>query len=129
MARGKLRIRQRGSRQQWAQARTFKEFSGAEGEPGVEAADGPPKPPPGDDLIASTRCGLCGVVVEQRLRDRKRVVLLPHALCISCDEVRCEDCWLAEEDRCGVDDEHEFLEVHYAEGGAAQVADFGSWIG
>src|SRR5919202_3540441 len=113
MARGKRRIRQ-----QWAQARTFKEFGsgdevavdGVIGEP-----SGPPKPLAGDEVVATTRCGLCNVVVEQRRRDGVRLVLVPYSLCISCDGVRCQECWAAEDDACADADEHEFLEVQYAE--------------
>ena len=131
MARGKLRIRQRGSRQQWAQARTFKEFTGEEGAVAGGAAEslGPPKPLAGDEVTATSRCGLCGVVVEQRRRDGGRVVLFPYSLCISCDEVRCQECWAGDDDFCGDDEEHEFLEVHYAEEGAPQVADFATYVG
>jgi hypothetical protein len=126
MARGKLRIRQRGSRQQWAQARTFKEFGSSDeatvdGAPGE--ASGPPKPLAGDEVVASSRCGLCNVVVEQRRRDGARVVLVPYSLCISCDGVRCQDCWQAD-DACADADEHEFLEVHYSEAGSARTTDF-----
>jgi hypothetical protein len=127
MARGKLRIRQRGSRQQWAQARTFKEF-GSGDEPTVDGANGeangPPRPLAGDEVVATSRCGLCNVVVEQRRRDGARVVLLPYSLCISCDGVRCQECWQADDDVCADADEHEFLEVHYAEAGIARTADF-----
>jgi hypothetical protein len=130
MARGKLRIRQRGSRQQWAQARTFKEF-GSGDEVGVDGVigepSGPPKPLAGDEVVATTRCGLCNVVVEQRRRDGVRLVLVPYSLCISCDGVRCQECWQAEDDVCADADEHEFLEVHYAEGGAARTADFATF--
>jgi hypothetical protein len=130
MARGKLRIRQRGSRQQWAQARTFKEFTGEDGAAdGAVEVTGPPKPLSGEDVTATSRCGLCGVVVEQRRRDGTRVVLLPYSLCISCDEVRCQECWAAEDDFCGDDEEHEFLEVHYAEAGAPQTTDFATYAG
>jgi hypothetical protein len=135
VARGRQRIRQRGSRQQWAQARSYKAF-GADGqeataEPGSvdgEAA-GPPKPLSGADVVASTRCGLCNVVVEQRLRDGRTVSLVPYALCISCDEVRCQECWAAEDDLCDDDVEHEFMEVHFGEDGRPAVADFASWEG
>jgi hypothetical protein len=130
MARGKLRIRQRGSRQQWAQARTFKEFGSADDAPdggAVAEADGPARPLAGDEVVAASRCGLCNAVVEQRRRDGVRVVLLPYSLCISCDGVRCQECWAAEDDACLDADEHEFLEVHYAEAGAARTADYASF--
>src|SRR5919204_1719084 len=120
MARGKLRIRQRGSRQQWAQARTFKEFGSSDGAAVNGAggeADGPLKPLAGDEVVATSRCGLCNVVVEQRRRDGARLVLVPYSLCISCDDVRCQECWELEDDFCADADEHEFLEVHYAEAG------------
>jgi hypothetical protein len=130
MARGKLRIRQRGSRQQWAQARTFKEF-GSGDEAAVDGAigepSGPAKPLAGDEVVATTRCGLCNVVVEQRRRDGARLVLVPYSLCISCDVVRCQECWEAEDDVCADADEHEFLEVHYAEAGTPRTADFASF--
>ena len=138
MARGRQRIRQRGSRQQWAQARSYKTFGAndVDGAGQAPASDGetaeagaPPQPLAGADVVATSRCGLCGVVVEQRLRDGRTVNLVPYALCISCDEVRCEECWAAEDDLCDDDVEHEFLEVHYAEDGRAAVADFGSWAG
>jgi hypothetical protein len=141
VARGRQRIRQRGSRQQWAQARDLKAFPGddtADGSatPGsTPAALGEPLAPAvaarhsaGQQVVASTRCGLCNVVVEQRLREGRRVTRVPYALCISCDEVRCDQCWDAD-DVCAGDEEHEFLEVHYDEGGRSQVADFRSWIG
>ena len=121
MARGRQRIRQRGSRQQWAQARNLKSF-GVE-EPNGEApatpaaappADEPPRALGGSDVVASTRCGLCNVVVEQRLRDGRKVGIVPYALCISCDEVRCEVCWAAEDDPCVDADEHEFMDVQGA---------------
>ena len=121
MARGRQRIRQRGSRQQWAQARNFKTFGvdEANGEVaadpnGAVAPDGPPKPLGGSDVVASTRCGLCNVVVEQRLRDGRTVGVVPYALCISCDEVRCEECWAAVDDPCIDADEHEFMDVQGA---------------
>jgi hypothetical protein len=127
MARGKLRIRQRGSRQQWAQARTFKEF-GSSDEATVDGASGeasgPQKPLAGDEVVATSRCGLCNVVVEQRRRDGARVVLVPYSLCISCDGVRCQECWPADDDACADADEHEFLEVHYTEAGSARTVDF-----
>ena len=130
MARGKLRIRQRGSRQQWAQARTFKEF-GSSDEAVVDGAagetSGPLRPLAGDEVVATTRCGLCNVVVEQRRRDGARLVLVPYSLCISCDGVRCQECWAAEDDDCADGDVHEFLEAHYAEDGVAKTADFGSF--
>src|SRR5438093_13774616 len=130
MARGKLRIRQRGSRQQWAQARTFKEF-GSSDEAVVDGAagegSGPPRPLAGDEVVATTRCGLCNVVVEQRRRDGARLVLVPYSLCISGDEVRCQECWDVEDDFCADADEHEFLEVHYAEAGIPRTADFASF--
>ena len=127
MARGKLRIRQRGSRQQWAQARTLKEFGSSEDGPANGSADeaiGPARPLGGDEVVATTRCGLCNVVTEQRRRDGGELVLLPYSLCISCDEVRCQECWAADDDACADADEHEFLEVHYAEAGIARTADF-----
>ena len=129
MARGRQRIRQRGSRQQWAQARDYKVFGAGGDESGAEAAaSGPPKPLSGADVVASTRCGLCGLVVEQRTRDGRTLVLVPYALCISCDEVRCENCWGAEDDLCGDEDvEHEFLEVRYSEEGAPKTAAFATW--
>ena len=116
MARGRQRIRQRGSRQQWAQARNLKAFPGeelgADGAPAeIPAVDAPGKPLSGGDVVASTRCGLCNVIVEQRLRDGRKVNLVPYALCMSCDEVRCEECWAAEDDPCVDADEHEFMEV------------------
>lgn len=118
MARGRQRIRQRGSRQQWAQARNFKAFGadGAEVDGVVAPPQEPevPKPLSGSDVVVSVRCGLCNVVVEQRLRDAGRVALVPYALCISCDEVRCEDCWSAEDDPCVDADEHEFMDVQGA---------------
>jgi hypothetical protein len=130
MARGKLRIRQRGSRQQWAQARTFKQF-GSSDETAVNGASGhasdPARPLAGDEVVATSRCGLCNVVVEQRRRDGARLVLVPYSLCISCDEVRCQDCWQAEDDACGDADEHEFLEVYYAEAGTPGTADFATF--
>jgi hypothetical protein len=119
VARGRQRIRQRGSRQQWAQARNYKTF-GVEESNGTHAApadgvgegtDAVQKLLSGSDVIASTRCGLCNVVVEQRLRDGRKVNVLPYALCMSCDEVRCEACWSAEDDPCIDADEHEFMEV------------------
>ena len=132
MARGKLRIRQRGSRQQWAQARNFKVFGAVDqsavGEPSTEAA-GAPRILPADEVVASTRCGLCNLVVEQRRRDGARVVLQPYSLCISCDEVRCHECWAAEDDVCADADEHEFLEVHFVEGGAPRTIDFATYQG
>ena len=130
MARGKLRIRQRGSRQQWAQARTFKEFGSADeaAEAGVAGeVGGPARPLGGDEVVAATRCGLCNAVVEQRRRDGARIVLLPYSLCISCDGVRCQECWPAEDDACSDADDHEFLEVHYAEAGTPRTADFASF--
>lgn len=118
MARGRQRIRQRGSRQQWAQARNFKAF-GAD-EPGADgaaaSADGadapaePARPLAGTDVVASTRCGLCNLVVEQQLRDGTRVAVRPYVICMSCDAVRCEDCWAADDDPCVDADEHEFME-------------------
>ena len=124
MARGRQRIRQRGSRQQWAQARNLKSFGPdeANGETPANpdapiAADGLPRALRGSDVVASTRCGLCNVVVEQRLRDDRKVDVVPYALCISCDEVRCEACWAAEDDPCVDADEHEFMDVQ----GAAPV--------
>ena len=111
MAKGKLRIRQRGSRQQWAKARDFK-LSGA-----VDAPFGDDSVTSeaqriltGGDVVQRTRCGLCGALVEQRLRDGRAVVLAAHALCMSCDEVRCEACWAAPEDACVDADEHELME-------------------
>jgi hypothetical protein len=130
MARGKLRIRQRGSRQQWAQARTFKEFGSSEdgaADGALGDGSGPPRPLAGDEVVATTRCGLCNVVAEQRRRDGARLVLVPYSLCISCDELRCQACWEAEDDACADADEHEFLEVHYAEAGTAKTADFASF--
>jgi hypothetical protein len=130
MARGKLRIRQRGSRQQWAQARTYKEFGSSDelNANGANAeASGPPKPLGGDEVVATTRCGLCNVVAEQRRRDGVRLVLVPYSLCISCDEVRCQECWAGADDDCADGDEHEFMEVHYSEGGAPRTADFASF--
>lgn len=116
MARGRQRIRQRGSRQQWAQARNFKAFGadematdGASG-PTVAAAPEAPKPTAANDVVASTRCGLCNLVVERKLRDGSRVSLRPYVICISCDQVRCEECWSADEDPCIDADEHEFME-------------------
>lgn len=111
MARGRQRIRHRGSRQQWAQARDLK-ADGAEApsEQPTEPAT-PVKAFTAADAVMSTRCGLCGLVVEQKLRDGRRVVLLPHVLCLSCDEVRCSGCWDAPDDACGPDDEHEFADV------------------
>jgi hypothetical protein len=132
MAKGKLRIRQRGSRQQWAQARNFKAFSGDDGDPTQTEPGAPPvpdKPLSGHDVVQSLRCGLCGLVAEQRLRDGRTIVLIPYVLCISCDEVRCDGCWGAEEDTCADADEHEFLEVKYQRGGAVQTADFRQWSG
>jgi hypothetical protein len=128
MARGKLRIRQRGSRQQWAHARTFKEFAAdrpAQGD-GSEAS-GPSRPLAAEDIVATTRCGLCGTVVEQRRRDNGRVVVGPYALCLSCDEVRCQACWAVPDDGCVDDEEHEFLEVQFADNGVAATADFANW--
>src|SRR5579885_1254153 len=134
VARGRQRIRQRGSRQQWAAARNYKAFGGDEldgtqtGTIDAEAeANGPPRPLTGADVVASTRCELCNVVVEQRLRDGRKVVLVPYALCMSCDGVRCEACWAADDDFCEDDVEHEFLEVHYDDGGRPAVADFATW--
>ncbi|HEY3082738.1 MAG TPA: hypothetical protein VGM69_22860 [Chloroflexota bacterium] len=130
MAKGKLRIRQRGSRQQWAQARNLKLFGGEEGEPGQSEPGAPPvpdRPASGHDVVQSLRCGLCGLVAEQRLRDGGTLVLIPYVLCISCDEVRCDACWAAEDDPCADADEHEFLEVKYQRNGAVQTADFGEW--
>lgn len=128
MARGRQRIRVRGSRQQWAQARSLKEV-GSETDPST--ADGAeatvPKPLSGRDVVATTRCGLCGVVTEQRLRSDEVLVLVPNALCISCDEVRCEDCWSAPDDACVGVDEHEFLEIRYQEDGQVRTADFSGW--
>jgi hypothetical protein len=131
MAKGKLRIRQRGSRQQWAQARHFKAFGGDEGDPaqGEAAAAAPDRPLSGQEVVQSLRCGLCGLVAEQRLRDGGTLVLRPYVLCISCDELRCDDCWAAPDDACADADEHEFLEVRYQRDGAVRTADFASWAG
>jgi hypothetical protein len=130
MAKGKLRIRQRGSRQQWAQARTLKEFGSSDDAPAeavLGEASGPAKPLAGDDVVATTRCGLCNLVVEQRRRDSTRLVLLPYSLCISCDEVRCQECWVSADDACADGDEHEFMEVHYQEAGALRTVDFAAF--
>ena len=111
MAKGKLRIRQRGSRQQWAKARDLK-VSGTI-EPALRddsATDEAQRILTGGDVVQRTRCGLCGALVEQRLRDGRAVVLLVHALCMSCDEVRCEPCWQAPDDPCVDADEHELME-------------------
>jgi hypothetical protein len=130
MARGKLRIRQRGSRQQWAQARTYKEFGSSDGavvDGATAEAGGPGKPLAGDEVVATSRCGLCNLVVEQRRRDGVRLILIPYSLCISCDGVRCQQCWAAEDDACADGDEHEFPEVHYAVAGGTTTADFASF--
>jgi hypothetical protein len=119
MARGKQRIRQRGSRQQWAQARNFKTFgvdepngvNGSTPDGAAIVADGPVRPLSGSDVVASTRCGLCNAVVEQKLRDGRTVGVVPYALCMSCDEVRCEACWAADDDPCVDAEEHEFMEL------------------
>jgi hypothetical protein len=112
MAKGKLRIRQRGSRQQWARARDLK-VQGAT-EPSVaddSATAEAQRILAAGDVVQRTRCGLCGTRVEQRLRDGRVVVLLTHALCMSCDEVRCEACWAAPDDPCVDADEHELTEA------------------
>jgi hypothetical protein len=129
MARGKLRIRQRGSRQQWAQARNFKAFGGDELAAAPSAAAVPDRPLSGQEVAQSLRCGLCGVVAEQTLRDGRALVRVPYAHCISCDEVRCEGCWASSDDECVDGDEHEFLEVRYQRDGAAQSAAFADWRG
>lgn len=132
MARGKLRIRQRGSRQQWAQARNLKAFGGDDEELAQSEGGAPPvpgKPVGGQDVVHSLRCGLCGLVAEQKLRDGRTLVLVPYALCISCDEVRCENCWAAPDDACADADEHEFLEVKYQQDGTVRTAEFADWRG
>jgi hypothetical protein len=132
MAKGKLRIRQRGSRQQWAQARYLKAFGSDEAEPAPSepgAPTVPDRPVGGQDVVQSLRCGLCGLVAEQRLRDGRTLVPKPYVLCISCDEVRCDGCWAAEDDPCADADEHEFLEVKYQRDGSVRTADFASWVG
>jgi len=130
MAKGKLRIRQRGSRQQWAQARNFKAFGGDEGEAassGPDASTAPDRPASGHDVVQALRCGLCGLVAEQRLSDGRTLVLKPYVLCISCDEVRCDGCWAAEDDVCVDGEEHEFLEVKFQRDGAVRTASFDEW--
>src|SRR5437899_2670468 len=90
MARGRQRIRQRGSRQQWAQARNFKTFGD---ESTLTAVEEIAPPPLIAGAVPSLRCGRCTIVVEQRLSDGTKQALLPYALCIICDETRCEECW------------------------------------
>lgn len=112
MARGKLRIRQRGSRQQWAQARSYKEHGDSAPVPsdnGVSAEAA--RLLSGGDVIAATRCGFCNRVVERRLRSGSRVVVSAYALCLSCDEARCQGCFEAEDDGCVEGDEHELGEL------------------
>jgi hypothetical protein len=110
MAKGKLRIRQRGSRQQWAKARDLKVLGAIEpGDVDVAASEAQ-RILTGGDVVQRTRCGLCGALVEQRLRDGRSIVLLSHALCMSCDEVRCQECWGAPDDPCIDADEHELME-------------------
>jgi hypothetical protein len=112
MAKGKLRIRQRGSRQQWAKARDFKVQGALEPAVGDETATSEAQRIlTGGDVVQRTRCGLCGALVEQRLRDGRTVVLLAHSLCMSCDEVRCQECWQAPDDPCIDADEHELMEA------------------
>ena len=111
MAKGRLRIRQRGSRQQWAKARDYKVL-GVE-EPAAVDADAASEAQrilTGGDVVQRVRCGLCGALVEQRLRDGRSVVVATHALCMSCDEVRCEACWAADDDPCVDADDHELME-------------------
>jgi hypothetical protein len=111
MAKGKLRIRQRGSRQQWAKARDFKLSGALESPNGDESVTAEAQRIlTGGDVVQRTRCGLCGALVEQRLRDGRAIVLLVHSLCMSCDEVRCEECWQAPDDPCVDADEHELME-------------------
>lgn len=106
MARGKLRIRQRGSRQQWARVREHKTF-------------GPDETPESDalkllsasDVVKTLRCGMCGLVVEQTLRDGRTVAQAPYRTCRNCEELRCTSCLDAEDDPCVDDAErHAFAE-------------------
>jgi hypothetical protein len=111
MAKGKLRIRQRGSRQQWARARDYKVLGTEEAAaPSAEISEAQ-KLLAGGDVVQRTRCDLCGSLVEQRLRDGRTVVVATHALCMSCDEVRCQACWNAPDDPCIDADEHELMEA------------------
>lgn len=110
MAKGKLRIRQRGSRQQWQKARDIKVLGAAEPAPIVEDMTEAQRILTGGDVVQRIRCGLCDALVEQRLRDGRVVTLVTHALCMSCDDVRCQACWAADEDPCVDADEHEFME-------------------
>ena len=122
MAKGKQRIRQRGSRQQWAHARDYKEFGP---EP---AADESAQQPPGAAPVSFVRCGRCNGIAEQRLGDGGVELLLANVSCARCGALRCEDCWEAEDDPCPAG-EHEFLEVRYAEGRQVHTADFATWEG
>jgi hypothetical protein len=111
MAKGKLRIRQRGSRQQWARARDVKVLGAVEPSAADELATSEAQRIlTGGDVVQRVRCGLCDTLVEQRLRDGRSVVLVAHALCASCDDVRCQACWDADDDPCVDADEHELLE-------------------
>ena len=82
MARGRQRIRQRGSRQQWAQARSYKAF-GADGlevtaEPGSVDGEpaGPPKPLGGADVdvTAHELADLASATIEVALAEAIRGV-------------------------------------------------------
>jgi hypothetical protein len=105
MARGKLRIRQRGSRQQWARVRDVKTFGpDDQPEPDSEAL----KLLSGSDIVKTVRCGLCARILEQTLRDGRTTTTAAYAACITCEEVRCADCVGADDDPCVDDAEHEY---------------------
>lgn len=136
MARGKQRIRQRGSRQQWAQARNFKTIDGIT-TPGDVTSEGPTvDAPPATSVSANEqriarvdKCGLCGIVVEQKRMNGSRELLVAYALCISCDEIRCLNCWDVDDDLCTDSvDEHEFAEINYAVDGECRSMEFNAWF-
>lgn len=80
------------------------------------------------EVVANTRCGLCRTVVEVRHRDGKVFVSRPYALCMSCDAVRCEECWGDPDDPCEDADDHEFMKVRVDSGGTPRTVNFTAYI-
>jgi len=126
MARGRQRIRQRGSRQQWAVARAFKGSPSDEG--GGETVGSEVEVAIRPDVITTARCGLCKKVTEQKMVGGQVNVLIPYSRCFSCNAVRCEECWDDPDDPCDGMDEHEFLKVRLSEEGVPRTANFQTYV-